>query len=74
MKEDDNEREEFERSNDDRRSSFIDNVIDERRSAFDLFNRYAEHLLLERIETLMRENYQLHPEHQRLLNRLDRLG
>ena len=64
------EREEFERSNDEHQSSFIDNIINEGRSAYDLFNRYAEHVLPERIETLTRENAQLRAEYQRLSNRL----
>ena len=64
-----NEQEEFERSNDNHRSSFINETIDEGGSAYDLFNRYAEHVLRERVETLMRENAQLRAEYQRLSNR-----
>ena len=49
---------------------FIGDLIDEGGSAYDLFNRYAEHILREREETLMHENAQLRAEYQRLSNRL----
>ncbi len=58
----------FERSNDGRLASFILDLIDvEGGSPYDLFNRYAEYVLRQRIQTLERERERLRAQYQRLL-------
>ena len=61
----------YERSNDGRLASFIVDLIDvEGGSPYDLFNRYAEYVLPQRIQTLERERERLRAQYQRLLCRL----
>ena len=72
VEEEENDSENFDRSNDDHQSSFIDNLINERRLVFDMNNRYAESLIRERIDTLGREYFRLQTECQRLLSQLNR--
>ena len=58
----------FERSSDGRLASFILDLIDvEGGSPYDLFNRYAEYVLRQRIQTLERERERLRAQYQRLL-------
>ena len=58
----------FERSNDGHLASFILDLIDvEGGSPYDLFNRYAEYVLRQRIQTLERERERLRAQYQRLL-------
>ena len=58
----------YERSNDGRLASFILDLIDvEGGSPYDLFNRYAEYVLRQRIQMLERERERLRAEYQRLL-------
>ena len=61
----------YERWNDDRLASFIADIINvEGGSPYDLFNRYAEYVLRQRIQTLERERERLRAQYQRLLHRL----
>ena len=61
----------YERSNDSRLASFIFDLIDvEGSSPYDLFNRYAEYVLCQRIQTLERERERLRAQYQRLLSHL----
>ena len=61
----------YERSNDGRLASFIVDLLDvEGTSTYDLFNRYAEYVLRQRIQTLERERERLRAQYQRLLCRL----
>ena len=58
----------LERSSDGRLASFILDLIDvEGGSPYDLFNRYAEYVLRQRIQTLERERERLRAQYQRLL-------
>ena len=61
----------YERWNDGRLASFIVDLIDvEGGSPYDLFNRYAEYVLRQRIQMLERERERLRAQYQRLLCRL----
>ena len=63
----------YERSNDSRLASFIVDLIDvEGGSPYDLFNRYAEYVLCQRIQTLEHERERLHAQYQRLFCHLRR--
>ena len=58
----------LERSSDGRLASFILDLIDaEGGSPYDLFNRYAEYVLRQRIQMLERERERLRAQYQRLL-------
>ena len=72
IEEEENDSENFDRSNDDHQLSFIDNLFNERRLVFDMNHRYAESLIRERIDTLERENFRLQTDYRRLLSRLNR--